>query len=174
MTDISHYMSSFRKTSWDPMKGESLISDDSYPVYDFDGIAADICREWRMGENLSSCDGMIITDRIYLVEFKNQRMMNIDRKVLAKKAFDTLYLIQHALPDKKLTIEEIGKSCILYVVHAGSDSASFSGFRSKAASFADERHPVDFGLSKFRRLYNDVFTVGSCEFIADHMPRIYR
>ncbi len=173
MIDISAYLSSFKETSWDPMKGESLINDDYYPVYNFDSITTAICREWRMGENLSSCDGLILTDKIYLVEFKNQRMMNIDKKVLHKKAFDTLYLLQRAAFEY-MSLEELGKKCVLYVVHVKSESASFDSFRAKVAGFAKENHPIDFALSKYRKLYSDVYTVGRDDFIKEHIPRIFK
>lgn len=174
MIDIARFLSSFKETSWDPMKGESLISDEKYPVYNFDSIASDICRKWRMGENLSSCDGMVISsDKIYLIEFKNQKIMNVDRKVVAKKAFDTLYLLQHVFYDDRFDLAELGSKCVLYVVHAGSDSASFDSFKSKAASFAKEKHPVEFGLAKYRMLYSDVYTVQRDDFINNHIPYIF-
>lgn len=173
MIELEKYLSSFKKTSWDPMKSESLIDDDVYPVYNFDEITTFLCRTWRMGENLSSCDGLVIRDdKIYLIEFKNQRMMNIDKKVLSKKAFDSLYLLMHSLyPDK--SIKELKDRVVLYVVHLQSDSKSFDMFKDKAATFAKERHPVDFGLAKYREFYSDVYTVGRAEFIKNHLPKIF-
>lgn len=173
MVDLSLYLSTYRKTSWDPMKSESLIEDDQYPIYNFDEITTTLCRSWRMGENLSSCDGLAINgDKIYLIEFKNQRMMNIDKKVLSKKAYDSLYLLMQALyPDK--SIRELKNRVVLYVVHQQSDSKSFDKFKDKAASFAKERHPVDFGLAKYREFYSDVYTVGRAEFVKEHLRRIH-
>ncbi len=173
MIELEKYLSSFKKTSWDPMKSESLIDDDVYPIYNFDEITTSTCRSWRMGENLSSCDGLVIRDdMIYLIEFKNQKMMNIDKKVLSKKAFDSIYLLMQSLyPDK--SIDDLKEHIVLYVVHLQSDSRSFDMFKDKAAAFAKERHPVDFGLAKYREFYSDVYTVGRAEFIKKHMPRIY-
>lgn len=171
--DLEKYASTFSKTSYDGMKKESLVKEDYRVVYNFDDIAKDICQEYRAGEYLSSADALSFSNGlIYLIEFKNQPTRNIDRRVIQKKAFDSIYLLQQAVFNN-ISIEDMKKRTLFYVIHAGSSSPSFDSFKKKASTLAKQNAEiVDFGLSKYSCFYKEIHTLSSKEFVKEHLYKI--
>lgn len=171
--DIERYASTFSETSYDGMKKESLVNDSYHIVYNFDSITRDICQEYRAGEYLSSADALAFKDGdIYLFEFKNQPTRNVDRRVIQKKAFDSLYLLEHAVfPEASL--ESLARKTIFYVIHAGSSTPSFDSFKKKAGELAkSNKKPIDFGLSKYEGFYKEIHTLSSNEFMKKDLKKI--
>ena len=173
VVDLEKYASTFSETSYDGMKKESLIREDYHVVYNFDDIARDICQEYRAGEYLASADALALNNGyIYLIEFKNQPTRNVDRRVVQKKAFDSIYLLQQAIfPD--ISLEDIKKRTIFYVIHRGSSTPSFDSFRDKANTLAKSNNKIiDFGLSRYQEFYKEIHTLSYKEFIREELKRI--
>lgn len=173
VVDLSHYASNFSKTSYDGMKKKSLIVNDYYTIYNFDDVAKDVCQCYRAGEYLASADALSFSaGDIFLIEFKNQPTRNIDRRVIQKKAFDSLYLLQQAVfPNASL--DYLSKHTTFYVIHAGSSTPSFDSFKRRAGELAKEKdNQLDFGLTKFKEFYKDIYTVSAKEFIKEHMEKV--
>lgn len=171
--DLQDYVSTFSRTSYDGMKKESLIHENYYVIYNFDDIAKDVCQLYRAGEYLASADALSFSHgNIYLIEFKNQPTRNIDRRVIQKKAFDSIYLLQQALfPDE--SISKLRDKVIFYVLYSGSSNPSFDKFKSKANSFAHkEKEPLEFGLSKYREFYKEIYTISGKEFERNHITKV--
>jgi len=77
------YCSSLKNTSYDTEKNEYLCHDESHRyVYDFDKI---VKFKYPLKQP-SSYDALLFNDnKVYCVEFKNQKYSDIDRSVIAKK-----------------------------------------------------------------------------------------
>lgn len=173
VVDLEKYASTFSKTSYDGSKRQSLIQDDFHVIYNFDDIARDICKEYRAGEFLSSADGLCFRNgKIFLLEFKNQVTRNLDRRVLQKKAFDSIYLLQAAV-FPECSISSLKDKTSFYVIHAGSSSPSFDAFRKKASNLAGSTDsPVDFGLSRYGCLYSEIYTLSAKDFVKYHLESV--
>lgn len=173
VVDLSQYASNFSKTSYDGMKKKSLIVNDYYTIYNFDDIAKDLCQFYRAGEYLASADALSFSSGdIYLIEFKNQPTRNIDRRVIQKKAFDSLYLLQQAVfPNASL--DYLSKHTTFYLIHAGSSNPSFDNFKKRAGELAKAKDKaLDFGLNKYKEFYKEIYAVSAKDFVANHMERV--
>lgn len=173
VVDLEKYASTFSKTSYDGMKNKSLIVDDYHIVYNFDDIAKDVCQIYRVGEYLASADALSFNNgKIYLIEFKNQPTRNIDRRVIQKKAFDSIYLLLQAIfPDTN--IETLKSKLVFYVVHGGSSTPSFDKFKEKSNRLANNKEPIlDFGLSKYLEFYSEIYTLSGKDFVKYHLEKI--
>lgn len=170
MIRLEDYYSTFRSTSYDRSRSESLMMDEKKCVINFDSVVRDICRTYREGQNTASADAVALSGELMLfIEFKNQRLSKVDPSLIRKKAFDT-YAVFSVL-EEKLEIEKKRKGYV--VIYREDDIPSWTRWRSRVMEFGGrmESKAILFGLEKYLTLYSDIWTLTADEF---HSSSLYR
>lgn len=185
--DYSSLLTTLDIVSFDKENKIAMIQDTmkKHRMINFDGVKKRICKYYR-GEELSSCDGMLIKDNCrYLIEFKNQSEGNIDKVKISNKAFDSVALLTI---NENLTREQIAKNTIFIVVYNNNKydknaksyapSQSMDKFAMKLKSFAKkegwEKYQKKFDSDKYiGTFYKSVYTVDLSEFMNDFFDEIF-
>ncbi|MBQ0072010.1 MAG: hypothetical protein KBS81_09215 [Spirochaetales bacterium] len=168
---LDSYQSTFRETSYDKTKDESLLGDITKKIINYDAYASAVSRAYRNGENLSSADALAVSgEEILLIEFKNQKLSRIEAKRIRKKAFDSLHLFLHLEGLGRLTMEEIKRRVSYVVLYGENDIPSFTRYQKMvAASTGTEVLP--FGLEPYASFYKRILVTTAEEF---HGTELYK
>ena len=169
MESMEKYLSTYRETSYDRSRGESLLWDERKKVYNYDEAVDEICALYRNGENLSSADAIVERDDLILfIEFKNQRLSRIDSASIRKKAFDTILLFSLLeRNDQEMRKKRKG----FMVLYDEDDIPSWSAYRSRALYICGriESSPILFGLEKYLDFYQEVWTMEAERFFSSSL-----
>ena len=161
-------------------------ADVEHSLINFDGVTKRICKKYRGGKLLASCDGYIVNnDTRYLIEFKNQSEGNLDKAILREKAFDSLSLL--AL-NENITRQKRAENTVLIIVYNNENcergkgsydpSDSTDKLIGKMKGFANQRgvnvYPQKFGMEKYEgSFYKSVYTVDIKQFRQDFMKLLF-
>jgi len=149
--------------SYDKVSAVSLI-DSGKKIYNFDLTTKFVCKKLRNGNNLSSCDGLLLRDgNFVLIEFKHQKPTKIDKTEIIKKAYDSFTTIRMII-DQTISVDELRAKSVLFVVFE--DEKGFPDFQKKLYQLAKPgEEPILFGLSCVKdTLYQRIYTLSISDF----------
>ena len=134
-------------------------------AFDMDSFAKGAMRHYT-GNAFPSCDAVIQDDngRFLFIEFKNQRVGNVDDKQLLSKVFGSL-LIANMTSAQMLPLRELMKRSVFIVVFPEQDYATMLGYALAHSAFPGR--PILWGLDRLvaAEMLADAYTVTDREFV---------
>ena len=146
-SQYKRYVSSLKETSFDKEKHEYLCQDTNQKVYDFDKIVKDKFPKRQP----SSYDALLLNkldNKIYCIEFKNQKYSDINRTVIAKKLQNGKDVLNKIFGEHNISASEY--KFIYCVVYKNTASKWRQGI---------EKNEIQFELAEYKgRYFDEIYT----------------
>lgn len=148
--NFAESISTFKETSFDDDKSEYLCTDTIQKVYNLDKIKDDNCKK----PHISSPDTLlIINNKIYLIEFKNQEIRNVKSKIVKNKLRGGQVIMKKIFNKNKLDINKYTFNyCVAY------NDSKYEEYQKKTRR-GITRNKIRFDLSQFKdKFFNEIYT----------------
>ncbi|AKF25564.1 hypothetical protein YH65_09375 [Sulfurovum lithotrophicum] len=140
-SNFSVQVSTLKETSFDNKNSIYLCQDESQLVYDFDKIV----KEQYPTKQPASYDALLIDgEKVYCIEFKNQKYSEIDREQITKKLTNGKTVLEEIFSDNSVNKREY--KFIYCVVYKDGVARWRRGI---------EKNEVQFGLERYKGEYFD-------------------
>ena len=138
----------------------------SRSAFDSDTFAKGALKRFT-GNALPSCDAVTIDGdgRFFCIEFKNQRVSNVDANKVLSKVFGSLLMV-NMTSAQDITLRELMKRTVFVVVFPEQDYATMLGYALAHSAFPGR--PILWGLDRLvaAEMLADAYTMTDREFAA--------
>ncbi|MBD3842098.1 MAG: hypothetical protein IE909_09480 [Campylobacterales bacterium] len=159
-TKFSSYASTLEATSYDNEKNEHLCKDTTSKVYDFDKIVKDKHPQ----KQPSSYDALLFqNNKVFCIEFKNQKYSDIDRSEIKKKLTNGKDVLDTILEENNIPKKDYKfVFCVAYNTRAD---------RCKRGIAKNE---IQFELSSYVPKYFDEVYTNDVEFFKNQYKKVLK
>ncbi|MDQ7043551.1 MAG: hypothetical protein Q9M34_08515 [Sulfurimonas sp.] len=153
------YISTLKSVSYDEHNSVFLCNDESVDVYDFDSLV----KKLYPLKQPSSYDALLIDEnRIFCIEFKNEKYAEINNRIVRKKLLNGKEIITAIFKKHNIRIEEY--TFVYCVAYKNSEARWHRGI---------SKNTVQFGLEKFKPTYFDEIFTNDIQFFTNEYKKYF-